>query len=305
LKPADLELVSPDHARSITVMSPKDDAADIQVIKVLLLLRYREWVGPRRPHVVAAVQDSHNYSAAVLAGGGNAQIIDADDIAVRLVVQSHRQSGLSTVCTDLLDFSGNEIYMAPPRNLAGATFGDALNGFDKACPIGIYARASDTIAINPPMCRVIEPTDELIVIAETRSDARPSPHIAAVEESAIVSADDAPIGPDQTLLIGWNTRAPKIIQLLDDLVGYGSHVDIAVSRSPNSRSARAPTSRSGTRRATRPAVPRSRVCSWTGTATSLSSPMTASARPSPTTGRWSRCCTYATSRSATATSTRS
>jgi voltage-gated potassium channel Kch len=232
LKPADLELVSPDHARSITVMSPKDDAADIQVIKVLLLLRYREWVGPRRPHVVAAVQDSHNYSAAVLAGGGNAQIIDADDIAVRLVVQSHRQSGLSTVCTDLLDFSGNEIYMAPPRNLAGATFGDALNGFDKACPIGIYARASDTIAINPPMCRVIEPTDELIVIAETRSDARPSPHIAAVEESAIVSADDAPIGPDQTLLIGWNTRAPKIIQLLDDLVGYGSHVDIAVSPQP-------------------------------------------------------------------------
>ena len=233
LKPADLELVSPDNARSITVMSPKDEGADITVIKSLLLLRYRTWTGPRRPHVVAAVQDSHNYSAAVLAGGDNAQIIDADDIAVRLVVQSHRQSGLSTVCTDLLDFSGNEIYMAPARSLVGATFGDALNGFDYACPIGIYAAAQDTIAINPSMQRVLESRDELIVIAENRAHTRPSAKPAAVDAAAIVIAEEVDPGPDSTLLIGWNSRAPKIISLLDDLVGPGSRVDIAVAQQPD------------------------------------------------------------------------
>jgi voltage-gated potassium channel Kch len=233
LKPSDLEIVNLDSARSITVLSPADASADIQVIKALLLLRYRSWTGPRRPHVVAAVQDSHNYPAAVLAGGEYAQIIDADDIAVRLVVQSHRQSGLSTVCTDLLDFSGNEIYMTPTPSLAGRTFGEALNAFDKASPIGIYAGATDTIAINPDMGRVLEPRDELIVIAEHRKDTRPSTSAAPVHEAAVVTTHEVADGPDATLLIGWNSRAPKIIQLLDDLVGYGSRVDIAATPQPD------------------------------------------------------------------------
>ncbi len=234
LKPADLELASPDTARSIMVISPADPGADIQVIKTLLLLRYRPWTGPRRPHVVAAVQDSDNYAAAVLAGGDNAQIIDADDIAVRLVVQSHRQSGLSTVCTDLLDFSGNEIYMTPVRTLAGTTFGEALIRFDRACPIGIYSGAGDAIAINPPMQRILEARDELIVIAENRAGARHVEHAPlSVHHTAIVSADEHLPGPDRTLLVGWNTRAPKIIDLLDNLVGPGSQVDIAANPRPD------------------------------------------------------------------------
>ena len=45
------------------VLSPPGGDADIDVIKVLLLLNHRPWAGAR-PHVVAAVQDSEN-----LAGG--------------------------------------------------------------------------------------------------------------------------------------------------------------------------------------------------------------------------------------------
>jgi voltage-gated potassium channel Kch len=232
LKPADLERVSLDAAKSVTVMSPATDSSDIQVIKTLLLLRYRKWNGATRPHVVAAVQDSHNYAAAVLAGGENAQIIDADDIAVRLVVQSHRQSGLSTVCNDLLDFTGNEIYMTAPLHLAGKTYGEALNGFDKACPIGIYLPATDEVAINPPMDRVVAATDELIVIAEHQADTKPTTNQAAVHFDAIVTSEETPPGPDRTLLIGWNSRAPKIIELLDELVDPGSIVDIAVLDRP-------------------------------------------------------------------------
>lgn len=233
LKPADLELVNPDAARSITVMSPSGEGADIQVIKVLLLLRYRSWTGPSRPHVVAAVQDSHNYSAAILAAGDKAQIIDADDIAVRLVVQSHRQSGLSTVCTDLLDFSGNELYMSPAKPLVGRTFGDALIAYDKASPIGLLATGTGEVAINPPMGRVLQPSDEIIVIAENRRDTRVSSAPAPVHSNAVVTADEPVEGPDHTLLIGWNSRAPKIIGLLDDLVGPGSRVDVAAIPQPD------------------------------------------------------------------------
>src|SRR5262245_19679580 len=87
LKRADLELVNLDAARSVIVLSPPGEDADIDVIKMLLLLQYRTWPA-KRPHVVAAVHHTENLAAARLAGGPFAQIIDADDIAVRLVVQS-------------------------------------------------------------------------------------------------------------------------------------------------------------------------------------------------------------------------
>jgi len=65
-------------------------------------------------------------AAAALAGGAETQLVDADDIAARLIVQVSRQSGLSVVYTDLLDFEGDEFYMTEEPKLVGATFGDAL-----------------------------------------------------------------------------------------------------------------------------------------------------------------------------------
>ncbi len=231
LKRNDLDLLSLDTARSIMVLSPAGDDADIQVIKALLLLKYHPWAATARPHVVAAVQDSYNLAAARLAGGDHTQIIDADDIAVRLVVQSHRQSGLSTVCTDLLDFSGNEIYMTPAAPLAGRAFGDVLTMFHHACPIGLY-HADDRIALNPPMHTQLSRTDQVIVVAEDGPHARPSGTPIDVVDAGIAANVDEDRGPDRTLLIGWNARAPRIIELLDELVEPGSLVDIATSPPP-------------------------------------------------------------------------
>ena len=136
LKIADVELVSPGSARSIVIVTPETDDADTRVIKVLLSLGSRTW-GRRRPHVVAAVHDSANLPAARLAGGENAHVIDADDMAIRLIVQSHRQSGLSQVCTDLLDFAGHEFYMRREPALDGVTFGEALAAYELGIPSGL------------------------------------------------------------------------------------------------------------------------------------------------------------------------
>jgi voltage-gated potassium channel Kch len=228
LKRLDLELVSPDAARSIMVLSPPGDDADIDVIKALLLLNYRSW-GPRRPHVVAAVQSSENLAAARLAAGSYAQIIDADDIAVRLVVQSNRQSGLSTVCTDLLDFSGNEIYMRAEPALAGATYGEALGAYEQGCPIGLR-HGDGTLTVNPAMDTRIRADDQIIVIAEDDLKVRLAAQPAAAIGSAVVAASIEGPGPDRTLLIGWNARGPKILALLERLVEPGSHVDVATLR---------------------------------------------------------------------------
>jgi len=114
LRPADLDLVNLAEARSVMVLPPPAEDADIQVIKILLALgdRSRATGGPQ---VVAAVNDSDNLAAAQLAGGPRTQLVGADDLAVRLIVQAHRQSGLSVVCTDLLAFAGTESTCAPIR----------------------------------------------------------------------------------------------------------------------------------------------------------------------------------------------
>ena len=230
LKRADLDLVSLDTARAVMVLSPTGDDPDIDVIKVLLLLNNRPWPAVR-PHVVAAVQESANVAAAKLAAGRHALVIDADDIAVRMVVQSHRQSGLSTVCTDLLDFAGNEIYLRTEPSLAGRAYGDVLGAFEAGAPIGLR-RADGTIAVNPPMETVLDASDEIILVAEDDLLIELAATPPRIDATAIVVTPDTKQVPDRTLVVGWNSRADRVLDLLDRFAEPGSELDVAAPREP-------------------------------------------------------------------------
>ena len=108
---------------------------------------------------------------------------------------------------DLLDFAGDEIYFADEPALAGMSFGDALHEYPDSCLIGIAPAEGDPI-LNPPMDRVIAQTDRLIFISEdddtihraARSESPPR------EEQIVVGAV-TPARPDDTLVLGWNSRA--------------------------------------------------------------------------------------------------
>ncbi|MER5628609.1 potassium transporter TrkA [Streptosporangium sp. NPDC002544] len=226
----DLELVSPETARAIMVLSPPGDDSDINVIKSLLLLSNRSWPHGR-PHMVAAVQDSENLAAAKLAAGPEAQVIDADDIAVRLVVQSHRQAGLSTVCADLLDFAGNEFYIRAEPALIGKTYGETLDAYRLGSPVGIL-RGDGDVLINPSMSTPVGDQDQMIMIAEDDLLIQLADTPVPIAESAIAMVPARTPEPDRTLFIGWNSRAPKIIDLLDRLVEPGSTLDIAAPTRP-------------------------------------------------------------------------
>ncbi|HWD77538.1 MAG TPA: hypothetical protein VG497_01605, partial [Kribbella sp.] len=196
-----------------------------QVIKVLLALgdRARHSDGPQ---VVAALRDSDNLAAARLAGGPRAQLIGADDLAVRLIVQAHRQSGLSAVCTELLAFSGNEFYIRTDPQAAGQTFGDVSRTFDRGVAVGI--RYGDgRVSLNPGADAVLGQSDQLIVLAEDDALVRRATLPAQIVEDAIADAEQPAMTTARTLMIGWNKRAPKILDLLDDFATPGSHLQIA------------------------------------------------------------------------------
>src|SRR4051794_13855382 len=104
-----LEIVNPQESRSIIVLSGDSDDPDSEVIKTVLALTQ----GPGRraePYqIVAEIEDASNLEAARLVGGDETVLIDKGMTISRLIVQASRQSGISVVYTDLLDFDGAEI----------------------------------------------------------------------------------------------------------------------------------------------------------------------------------------------------
>ena len=226
IDPSDLDIVNPDAARSIIVLTPQDDDPDAQVIKALLAITSRAGARRRRAyHIVATVGESQNLAPARLAGGPEAQIIDAGDVAARLVVQSARQSGLSVVYTDLLDFGGDEIYMKSEPILTGHTFDQALFAYETCAVIGLQ-RADGTALLNPPMRTRITEADRVIVIAEDDSKIRIGKTAPHIDVTAIVASPVEDIPAERTLMLGWNARATTIITQMDHYVAPGSVLDI-------------------------------------------------------------------------------
>jgi hypothetical protein len=231
--PVDLELVNLDEASSIIVLSPETDGGtkdetndtDALVVKTLLALGNRTWTGPRPP-VVTSVLDGQSLPAARLAGGRHAVVVDADDIAARLVVQTSRQAGLSVVFSDLLDFAGDEFYMRAEPALAGMAFGDTLHAYETATTIGVR-RGDGTVMINPPMDTLIGPGDEMIVLAEDDSLIGLAAEPVPVATSALAVRPSEPSPPERLLLLGWNTRAARIVDQLDQYVAAGSYLQVA------------------------------------------------------------------------------
>ncbi len=224
-EPTDLEMMRPDEAGVILVPAPNGADPDVHLIKALLALRNRSW-RPRRPGVVGVVTHSLNLPAAALAGGPAVQLIDAEDITARLLVQSRRQPGLSVVCTELLNFDGDEMYLRTEPSLVGKEYGEALSGYESATVMGLRG-ADGTVAINPAARTRIGPGDQLVVLAASSSAIRLATSPAPVVEAAFSVATPRPNLPDRTLVLGWNDRGPTIIRLLDPYLPAGSAVEIA------------------------------------------------------------------------------
>jgi hypothetical protein len=88
-------IVNPAEAKSVIILPLAESNPDANLVRTLLAInRARE--GSARPcPIVGCVSETKNLAAARLAGGPHAYLIDANDIAARLIVQTCRQSGLS------------------------------------------------------------------------------------------------------------------------------------------------------------------------------------------------------------------
>jgi voltage-gated potassium channel Kch len=224
----DLDIANPQNARSIIVLSPTDDDPDSQVIKTVLALTNSSRRRKGEYHIVAVIRDAKNLEAARLVGGKDAQFIEAGDTIARLIAQACRQSGLSVVYTELLDFGGDEIYMKEEPALVGKTFGDVLAAYEKCAVIGLHT--AEGVRVNPPMETPIRPGDKVIVIAEDDSTIKlGGTNGGGVSEGTIQSAPPLAAEPERILIMGWNDHAAAIINELDNYVSPGSKVVVVAT----------------------------------------------------------------------------
>jgi ion channel POLLUX/CASTOR len=217
----DLRIASLATARSIVILAPEGDEPDADVIKTILAITNDPNRREAAYHVVAEIRDRTNLEVARMVGRDEVELILSEEVISRITAQTCRQSGLSVVYAELLDFAGDEIYLTEQPALEGVRFGDTLAAFADASVIGLLP-AGGTPHLNPHSETVIGPGDRLIVIAGDDDRINLGGDRPTVEEAWLRTATPRIPAPERTLVLGWNRRAPSIIHELDAYVADGS-----------------------------------------------------------------------------------
>lgn len=217
----DLHIVNFNAARAIVILGPQGPDPDSEVIKAILAITNHPQRRKEKFHIVAEIRESRNMEPARLVGRDEAQLIETGDVIARVVAQTCRQTGLSTVYTELLDYGGDEIYFKEEPALANMSFADALLSFESSTVIGVKT-PEGVVQLNPPMDRKFGRGDAAIVIAKDLESIKISKSNDSVDPKLIVNRTAAPAESEKTLLLGWNGRAPIIIRELDQYVAPGS-----------------------------------------------------------------------------------
>jgi voltage-gated potassium channel Kch len=226
LESSAIAVVNPNEARSIIVLANEEANADTYVIKSVLALtngKHRK-TGPY--HIVAEIKDPKNMEAADLVGNDETVFVLSSDLISRITAQTCRQSGLSVVYSELLQFEGDEIYFQEEASLVGKTYKDSLFAYEHSSIIGIFTK-DEEVLINPPMDTMFNAGDSVIAISEDDDTVKVSGKSNFnIQTDLFKRHEGAEAGVEKTLILGWNNRGARIIEELDNYVAAGSEVMI-------------------------------------------------------------------------------
>ncbi len=226
LEASDIAVVNPNEARSIIVLASEEANADTYVIKSVLALTNGKNRKKETLNIVAEIKNPKNMEAAELVGNNEAVFVLSSDLISRITAQTCRQSGLSVVYSEILQFKGDEIYFQPEPKLAGKTYKDVVFAYENSAVIGILTK-DDKALINPIMNTVFSAGDSVIAISEDDDTIKLSGKTNfAVKQNLFNRSENKNAGIEKTLILGWNERGTRIIEELDNYVSSGSQVCI-------------------------------------------------------------------------------
>jgi voltage-gated potassium channel Kch len=222
----DLEIVSPHTARSIIILPPESDDPDAYVIKTVLALTNNPNRHEEPYHIVTQIHDEENMAVIEMIGREDKVLaLLMNDLIARVIAQTSRQSGLSIVYTELMNFGGDEIYFKKEPTLSGKTFGEALLQYEDSALMGLK-KVNGSILLNPSVDTRIEPGDSIFALSEDDNTIQLSGLASVPIQESLIHPKDGPTkhSPEKALILGWNLCADTIIHELDEYVVDGSQV---------------------------------------------------------------------------------
>lgn len=226
-----LDMVSLEACRSVVILANCEDtdtaelkaSSDAKAIQTVLATMGNEIANDDFNVVVEIFNPTHRE---IVRSSFPEHVItvNTSDILAKLLVQTSRSIGLSVVYNEILSFDGCEMYFYDAE-WGGATFDEVSYRFPDGVPIGVR-NADGDILMNPGAGRVLEPTDEVLIIADDDST------IELKGEPVTVPADYTL--PDlrqqqrieRELMIGWSFKSTAIIREFADYIIDGSCIHI-------------------------------------------------------------------------------
>jgi hypothetical protein len=207
-------------------------ASDARVIKTVLALE-SQISTEQEFAIVAEVFTDRNRQVVKDIAPGKVSAIDVEEILAKIMVQTSRTSGLAVVYSELLGFSGCEMYIHHDPRWNGLKFDRLQYHFPDGVPIGIRPKGGEFM-IRPPGETLVGAEDEIIIIAQDDSsiDFRPSP--VMIPKAREVPRLRVEREKERQLILGWSYKAPIIIREYADYVLEGSEVDVVVKDAPES-----------------------------------------------------------------------
>ena len=226
---SELERVALDHASSVIILST--DADDSESIKSMVLLAGRDdWPG-KTPTLASEIAHERNYELARIASRGRLQIVSSAKVISKVIVQTIRNPGLSSIYHELFSPAGNGIYVQRVPECTDAAIEDIAYRITDAIPIGItWEKQQDgslrhAVALNPEPDYEIAADETLVLIA------RGLPVHYVASETSVQSQLTSNGGghtrvPRRVLLIGWTDMIHDILLELDAHALQGTEISI-------------------------------------------------------------------------------
>ena len=224
----DLDIAAHASARSIIVLA--DDEAsnpDLVTMKTALALVNHPNRRADHYHIVAEITEAENLERAKLVSETEVSWILASDVMSRIMVQTSRQSGLSQIFLDLLDFDGDEIYFSKEAELTGKTYLQAQHEFSNSTLIGVLRAGK--VLLNPKPGSKIAAGDDLILIAPDDSEIRRSSE-HSVDKALLWTSKVSPAKPERILILGQSQNLPVILSELSQYVAKGSSATLVSNK---------------------------------------------------------------------------
>ncbi|MDR1790531.1 MAG: hypothetical protein LBR20_02545 [Propionibacteriaceae bacterium] len=220
--PSDLEMCSLETSRSVIVNTDNDFLAVKAVLAASSILNASE---NAKAYITAVIGEEGNLMAARIAGGERAEIIHFQSTIARIIAHACRQPGISAVFTELFDYGGCEIYIEPAGELVGKKMNETGLYFPESTVIGIVHEGN--IKVNPLGETVIQPGDQVIIIAEDDGVSFPTAEPAAYAVEKLAPVREETKKQQRLLVLGCTPLLNEVLDEEDEYLAPGSSIVVA------------------------------------------------------------------------------